>query len=302
MNNGTHLPASNEPGTLYRNPGGRRKRHAIDRLMNFVCCGSTALLALMVALVLYYVAAEGLASISWKFLVHLPRPVGVPGGGMGNGILGSIIMVLMGSALGISVGVPVGIYLAEYGNGNTGNSIRFLTEVMNGIPTIVSGVVVYWLVVVPMHTFSAYAGAIALAIIMLPLVSRATEVAVRQVPQSWREASIALGATPARTIWSVVTPGARTGIITGALLAVARIAGETAPLLFTSFGNDVQWPTHLGMATAGLPLQIFVYAMSPYSEWKSQAWAGAFVLVMGLLLLNVVVRAFAGRSAISMQG
>ena len=268
------------------------RRKVVDVVMRWACGLSTILLAAMLLIILGLVVREGIHSINLDFFIHLPTPVGIPGGGMGSAIAGSILVVALASAMGLPVGIMCGVYLSEYGANKFGSNLRFLIEVMNGVPTIVAGMIAYALIVVPLHTFSAYAGAVALAIIMIPLVSRATELVVRQVPQTWREASVALGASPARTILSVVLPGARAGIITAAMLAIARVAGETAPLLFTAFGNDVAWPTHPGSPTAVLPLQVFNYAMSPYDEWKTQAWGGALVLVAGVLVLNICVRLF----------
>ena len=270
-----------------------RIRQTTDVTMRLLCGASTAFLGLMVTLVLAYVIREGLHSVTWSFLTHIPTPPMIPGGGMGNQILGSLVMVAMASMMAIPAGILCAVYLVEYGKGPFAEATRFLIEVLNGIPTIVFGILAYELVVMPMHTFSAYAGAVALAVIMVPLVARATESAVRQVPRSWREASIALGASPARTILSVVLPGARAGIITGGMLAIARAAGETAPLVFTALGNESSWPRHLNQATAALPLQVFKYAISPFPDQQAQAWAGAFVLVIGVLALNILVRVLA---------
>jgi phosphate transport system permease protein len=255
------------------------------------------LLGALLVIIIVYVVREGASAVSWHFLFRLPRPAGMAGGGMGNGIAGSAIMVGMGSIIALPMGIVCGIYLSEFGLGKFPSVLRFLIEVMNGLPTIVFALLAYALVVVPMSTASAYAGAVALAMVMLPLSARATEVALRQVPHSWKEASLALGASPARTMFSVILPGARAGVITGAVLTIARAAGETAPLLFTALGNDVDWPTHLGRPTAALPLQVFEYASSPYPNQNAQAWAAAMVLVVGILLLNMTVRFFA-RSAV----
>ena len=273
-------------------------RVGIDRAMRFLCGAMAVFLAGLLLLLLGYVIQEGARSLRPTFFLHLPTPIGIPGGGMGNAVLGSLLMVTLASLLGLPVAILCGVYLSECGATPLAQVVRFLAEVLNGIPTIVFGMVAYALVVVPLHTFSAYAGAAALAMILVPLVARTTEVAVRQVPRSWKEASIALGATPARTLLKVVLPGAKAGIVTGAILGIARIAGETAPLLFTALGNDVSWPTHPNRPTAALPLQVFNYATSPYEEWKNQAWVGAFVLVAGVLLLNMLVRFFARTSVI----
>lgn len=258
--------------------------------MRLACGGCALVLSVLLVLILFFVVEEGAKSVRWSLFTHLPTPAGVPGGGMGNAILGSLIMVGMAAAGGVPIGILCGVYLAEFGKGLFGDTVRFLIEVLNGVPTIVSGMVAYAIVVETLHHFSAYAGATALAIILIPLVARASELAIRQVSLSWREASTALGASAARTILSIVIPGARAGIVTAAMLAIARVAGETAPLLFTALGNDVEWPKNLGRATAALPLQIFNYAMSPYAELQSQAWAGALVLVAGILAINLVVR------------
>lgn len=275
-------------------------RQIVDKVMRALCALSTAFLGFMLLLILSHVIREGSRSLNWTFLTHASLGTGESNSGMGNAILGSIIIVLMASIIGLPTGIFCGVYLAEFGRGRFASSLQFLIEVLNGIPTIVFGILAYSLVVAPFHSYSAYAGGLALATIMVPLISRTTEVVVRLVPRSWREASIALGASTARTILSVVLPGAKAGIITGSMLAIARVAGETAPLLFTALGNDA-WPSHPSRPTAALPLQVFIYAQQPYADLKSQAWAGALVLVGGILILNILVRVFA-RSGVDVAG
>jgi len=242
-----------------------------------------------VMMVLYYVASQGFQAINWDFFTKMPRPVGEPGGGMANAIVGTLILVAGACVVGLPTGILGGVYLAEFGNNRFGWWVRFAADVLNGVPSIVIGVFIYTIVVLPMKHFSALAGSFALGTMMIPLVMRTTEEMVRLVPHSQREASLSLGATHARTVFSVILRTAMAGIITGVLLAVARIAGETAPLLFTAFGNRF-WSTRLDQPIASLPVQIYTYAIAPYDDWHAQAWAGALVLVALTLLLSIVTR------------
>jgi len=214
---------------------------------------------------------------------------------MANAIVGTLIILALASLASIPIGIGAGIYLAEYGSGRLGTTIRFLTDVLTGIPSIVIGIFAYTVVVLPMRSFSAIAGAFALAIIMIPTVTRATEEVVRLVPRSLREASLALGVPQWKTMLRVVVPTAAGGIVTGAMLAVARAGGETAPLLFTALGNRF-WSVSLDRPIAALPLQVYAYAVSPYDDWRAQAWAGAFVLVSMVLIINVVARLLTRRA------
>jgi phosphate transport system permease protein len=269
----------------------RRLRHR--RLVNAcMLCGAGACALLTVVplvSVLYYVWSKGHSGINAAFFTHLPKPVGEPGGGMANAIVGSLLMVGAAALMGLPFGLLGGIYLSEYGHSKLAATVRFAADVLNGVPSIVAGVFVYALVVVPMGGFSGLAGALALSVIIVPLVMRTTEEMLRLVPRSQRDAALAVGATEGRTVLGAVVPAARAGLVTGALLAVARIAGETAPLLFTSLGNRF-WNIHPAHPTPALPLQIFAYATSPYDDWHVQAWAGALVLVTITLGFNIAAR------------
>lgn len=250
---------------------------------------ATAAALLPLVMVVYYILAQGLSGLDTAFFTQLPRPVGEPGGGMAHAIVGTIILVGLASLVGLPIGILGGIYLAEFGDNRFGWSVRFGADVLAGVPSIVTGVFVYALVVLPMRGFSALAGGVALGVIMIPIVMRTTEELVRLVPVSLREGALSLGAAQWQTIVRVVLPAAKGGIITGLLLAVARIAGETAPLLFTSPGN-LFWSTRLDQPIASLPVQIFTYAISPYDDWHRQAWAGALVLVGMVLILSLAAR------------
>jgi phosphate transport system permease protein len=240
-------------------------------------------------LVFGYLFIKGAGSVNWDFFTKLPTPVGVPGGGMANAIVGSLILLALAGVVGIPVGVLGGVYLAEYGSARLSSVLRFLADVLNGIPSITWGIVVYGLIVLRFKGFSAYAGGFALALIMIPLILRTTEEVILLVPNGYREASLALGVSRWKTIVHIVLKTASKGIITGVLLALARVGGETAPLLFTAFGNRF-WNHNLSQPIAALPIQIFTYAISPYDDWHRQAWAGALVLVTGVFCVNVLVR------------
>lgn len=241
------------------------------------------------ALVFFHLLSSGASAVNWDFLTKLPKPVGVVGGGMVNAIVGSFELLVLASFLGIPVGVLGGVYLAEYGSARANSMLRFTADVLNGVPSITWGVVVYGLVVLRFKGFSAYAGGLALGLMMIPLIMRTTEEVLLLVPNGYREAALALGVSRWKTIVHIVMKTASKGIITGILLALARVAGETAPLLFTAFGNRF-WNHNLGEPIAALPLQIFTYAISPYDDWHRQAWAGALVLVVAIFFINVLVR------------
>jgi phosphate transport system permease protein len=240
-------------------------------------------------LVLYFLLREGATSLDWHFFTQLPKPTGESGGGMANAIVGSIMLLAMAALIGVPIGVLGGVYLAEYGSERVNHAIRFSADVLNGVPSIVWGMVIYALLVVPFKTFSAYAGGVALGLMMIPLVMRTTEEVLILVPQSYREAALALGISRWKIITVIVMKTALKGIVTGVLVALARVAGETAPLLFTALGNNF-WNHNLGEPIAALPLQIFSYAISPYEDWHRQAWAGALVLMLLILGLNIFVR------------
>lgn len=267
--------------------------HTWRAIKNVLASGTTFLSGLLViaplGLVFFHLLVNGVSSVNFDFFTHLPKPVGEPGGGMANAIVGSLILLGLGSLIGIPIGVLGGIYLAEYGTARANAVLRFVADVLNGVPSITWGVVVYGLVVLRFKSFSAYAGGLALGLIMVPLILRTTEEVVLLVPNGYREAALALGVARWKTIIHIVMKTASKGIITGILLALARIAGETAPLLFTAFGNRF-WNHNLTEPIASLPLQIFTYAISPYDDWHRQAWAGALVLVIGIFCVNVLVR------------
>jgi phosphate transport system permease protein len=240
-------------------------------------------------LVFFYLLVNGAGSVNWDFFTKLPAPVGAVGGGMVNAIAGSLELLAIAAVIGIPIGVLGGVYLAEYGSARINSVLRFLADVLNGVPSITWGVVVYGLVVLRFKGFSAYAGGLALGLIMIPLILRTTEEVILLVPNGYREAALALGVSRWKTIVHIVMKTASKGIITGILLALARVGGETAPLLFTAFGNRF-WNHSLSQPIAALPLQIFTYAISPYDDWHRQAWAGALVLVTGVFCVNVLVR------------
>jgi phosphate transport system permease protein len=268
-----------------------RARRISNRVAEGAAVACTAVILTPLVLIFGYLVIKGGSSLNLAFFTNLPRPVGELGGGMANGIVGTLYLIGLACVLGLPVGVFTGIYLAEHGDTRFGWIVRFLADVLNGIPSIVIGIYAYTLVVLPMKTFSAYAGGFALGVIMLPIVARTTEEMIRLVPSSLREASLALGVPGWRTTLSVVVRTARGGIITGIMLAVARVAGETAPLLFTAFGNQF-WHQGLRGPISSLPVQIFTYAISPFDEWHRQAWAGALVLLLLILFTSVLVRTF----------
>ena len=264
----------------------RKFKSALASAIAFI---SAVLVITPLGLVFFHLLVNGASSVNWDFFTKLPAPVGAVGGGMVNAIVGSLELLALASLIGIPVGVLGGVYLAEYGSARINSILRFLADVLNGVPSITWGVVVYGLVVLRFKGFSAYAGGLALGLIMIPLILRTTEEVVLLVPNGYREAALALGVSRWKTIVHIVMKTASKGIITGILLALARVGGETAPLLFTAFGNHF-WNHSLSQPIAALPLQIFTYAISPYDDWHRQAWAGALVLVMGIFCVNVVVR------------
>ena len=270
-------------------------RKAKSLAMNGLCIACAVLVILPLGLILFYLIQKGASSLNWAFFSGVPKSPGVAGAGMGNAIVGTLELLGLASCIGVPIGVLGGIYLSEYGGERINNWIRFWADVLNGVPSIVWGMVAYALIVLPMKTFSAWAGAVALGFIMIPLVLRTTEEVLVLVPRSYREAALALGLPQWKTIVRIILPTAMRGIITGILLAMGRVAGETAPLLFTAFGNDY-WNKNLSGPIAALPLQIFKYSIAPYDDWNRQAWAGALVLVAMTFLLSAGVRLFsAGR-------
>jgi phosphate transport system permease protein len=254
-----------------------------------LCILALALAVVVLILVLGYVVAQGAASVNVAFLTETPKPVGEDGGGMANSIVGTLFLVAVALVVGLPLGIGAGIYLGEYGRGWLPQAVRFVADVLTGIPSITIGLFAYVLIVVPFKTFSVLAGGFALGIIMLPIVTRTTEEMVRLVPSTLREAAMGLGVPRWRVMTSVILPASMSGILTGVLLAIARVTGETAPLLFTAFGNQF-WNWSLNQPIAALPLQIFAYAISPYDDWHRQAWAGSLVLVAMVLALSVGAR------------
>ena len=264
----------------------REFKNTLMQVVTLVCA---FLVVTPLVLVFYHLIRLGFTSINLAFFTQLPRAVGETGGGMANAIAGTFILLGQAAALGVPVGVLGGVFLSEYGWKNINSFLRFAADIMNGVPSIVWGLVVYSLVVVPMHGFSALAGGIVLGLMMIPPVMRTTEEVLHLVPGGYREAALALGISKWRTILLIVVRTALKGIVTGVLLALARVAGETAPLLFTAFGNRF-WAHKLNEPIASLPLQIFNYAISPYDDWHRQAWAGALVLLFLVLFINISVR------------
>jgi phosphate transport system permease protein len=283
------MQAAARTAFLHAEPAGHAWRKLKSRAMGGLMLLSSLVVIAPLFLVLYFLIREGASSIDWNFFTQLPKPPGELGGGMANAIVGSVVLLGMAAVIGVPLGVLGGIFLAEYGSDRANYWIRFAADVLNGIPSIVWGMVVYALLVVPFKTFSAYAGGVALGLMMIPLVMRTTEEMLLLVPQGYREAALALGIARWKIVTVIVVRTAMKGIITGILVALARVAGETAPLLFTALGNSF-WARSLAAPIAAVPLQIFSYAISPYDDWHRQAWAGALVLLSMILTLNIFVR------------
>lgn len=264
----------------------RRRRDVIARSLALACTGAVLL---PLVLIIGYLIAKGITSVNLDFFTQLPKPVGETGGGMANAIVGTLVLIMLACALGLPIGIGTGVFLAEYGHTRLAPLVRFCADVLNGVPSIVIGIYAYTLIVMPTKTFSAYAGGVALGVIMLPIVARTTEEMLRLVPSSLREAALALGVPSWRTTLRVIIRTARGGIITGIMLAIARVAGETAPLLFTAFGNQF-WHHGLNGPISSLPVQIYTYAISPFDDWHRQAWAGALVLLTLIALTSLSVR------------
>ncbi|HKE60246.1 MAG TPA: phosphate ABC transporter permease PstA [Pyrinomonadaceae bacterium] len=265
-----------------------RIRRVTSTVMTSLTVLCTFLAVGILFVILAYIAYRGIGSLNIRFLTDSPRPVG-EGGGIGNAILGSLVLLSLSSAFGLPIGIAIGVYLSEVGTGKFSSIVRFVVDTLTGIPSIVTGVFVYTLIVLPMKHFSALAGGVALALIMIPIVARTTEEMLKLVPHSMREGALALGAPQWRVILGVVLPAAASGIATGAMLAIARVSGETAPLLFTAFGSRF-FSTNLNQPIASLTVQIYNYAISPYDEWHAQAWAATLVLMTLILGINIIVR------------
>ncbi len=265
------------------------RRHLLDRVVRWLCVLGTMIALIPLASVLYYVVVRGIGGINLEFFSELPKPVGETGGGMGNAVVGTLKLVGLAGLFGIPPGVLAGVYLAEFGHSKLAGLVRFSADVMAGVPSITVGLFVYSLVVVTTKHFSALAGGIALAILMLPMVTRTTEELLRLVPESLREAALGLGVPKWRATLRVMLRTALPGIAVGIMLSVARVAGETAPLLFTAFNNRF-WSSGVDEPTASLSVNIYTNAVSPYEDWHRQAWAAALVLLLTVLLLNITAR------------
>jgi phosphate transport system permease protein len=253
-------------------------------------CGLSVVFALVpLAFILFFVVARGVQALNLQFFINTPKPVGELGGGMAHAIVGTLILIGLGALFAIPVGILAGVYMSEYQGSRSASTIRFAADTLNGVPSIVIGIFVYGIAVLPFQQFSALAGGLALGIMMIPIIARTTEELLLLVPSTMREGALALGATRAHAVFTVVLPAAAPGIITGVVLALARIAGETAPLLFTSLGNQF-FATKLTQPIAALTVQVYAYAISPYEDWHRQAWAGALVLVMIVLMCSLIAR------------
>ena len=274
---------------------GYQRRKWSSRLMLGLCALGAAVAISMLALILGYIIAHGVSYLNLDLFTEASRPAGEAGGGIRNELIGTFILVILGSVLALPIGLMAGMFLSDFGKPTVAAGVRFAADVLSGVPSIVVGVFAYAIAVRPMHSYSALAGGIALGIIMIPVVARTAEESLRLVPNSMREAALALGITRWRSMLGVVIPGALTGIVTGVMLAVARIAGETAPLLFTALGNNFGFQGLL-KPIAALPLLIYTYAISPYQDQHEKAWAAAFVLVVLVLGISVLVRWFSRRS------
>jgi phosphate transport system permease protein len=276
----------------------KARRTAMNYLITGLSILATVLVIAPLVAILFYLIYRGASSLNLAFFTHIPAPVGEEGGGMANSIVGSGIILGLASLMGVPVGIAAGVYLAEFGRGSTlGNAVRFTADVLNGVPSIVMGISIYSLIVIQQKHFSAFAGGVALAIMMIPTITRTTEEMLATVPHAIREAALGLGVPKWRTVISVSLRTASPGIITGCMLAFARVAGETAPLLFTAFGNQF-WSLRLTEPIAALPLQIYVYAVSPYDEWHRLAWAGSLVLIVLIMVSVTLVRIFANRGVL----
>jgi phosphate transport system permease protein len=274
------------------------RRNLTNHLVTALAVGATVLVLVPLVAILGYLLYKGFSSLNVAFFTQVPAPVGEPGGGMANAIVGSGVILALASAMGIPFGIGAGVYLAEYGAGSKlAGVVRFTADVLNGVPSIVMGIAAYSLIVAHQHHFSGFAGSVALAIMMVPTVTRTTEEMLATVPSNVREAALGLGIPKWRTVMSVSLRTASPGIITGCMLAFARVAGETAPLLFTALGNQF-FGVNLNQPMAALPLQIFAYAVSPYDEWHRLAWAGALVLIVMIMVSVTLVRIFAARGAL----
>lgn len=293
------VPNGGVPPRQRRNDVWRdRRRMVLDKGVTAIAILSTVAVLVPLIAILGYLVYKGASSLSINFFTRIPAPAGENGGGMANAIVGSGVVLGMASLMGIPLGIGAGVYLAEYGRGHIfANIVRFTADVLNGVPSIVMGIAAYSLIVARQHHFSAFAGGVALAIMMVPTITRTTEEMLATVPSSLREAAFGLGVPRWRTVLSISLRTASPGIITGCMLAFARVAGETAPLLFTAFGNQF-WSFKTNQPIAALPLQIYTYAISPYDEWHRLAWAGSLVLILLIMVSVTLVRIFANRGTL----
>jgi phosphate transport system permease protein len=275
--------------TLGAAPGAYWRRLLVSRLVVAFCALSVGLALAPLGFLLFFVARQGLTAVNLDFFTQMPKPVGEPGGGMANAILGTLVLIGLAALVAIPIGVIAGVYLSEYRGSAIASAVRFSADVLNGVPSIVIGIFAYGVIVLPMGRFSALAGGAALGVMMIPIIVRTTEELLRLVPPALRDGALALGATRARAVLSVILPAALPGILTGILVALARVAGETAPLLFTAFNNRY-WSTRLDQPIASLTVQVYTYAISPYEDWHRQAWAGATVLIGAILIFSLLAR------------
>jgi phosphate transport system permease protein len=274
----------------------RNARRWTDNIIIYVLSFCALVVIFSLFNILGHLLTQGISAVNLEFLTHLPKPVGEVGGGMANAIVGTLILLGIAIVVGVPIGLGSGIYLSEYAHQRFANIVRFTTDVMNGIPSIVYGIFVYTILVVPMKSFSAFSGGVALGIMMIPMIARTSEQFVRMVPVSLREAGLALGVPKWKVIIDIILPISLGGIMTGIMSSLARVAGETAPLLFTAFGNRF-WHSSLGHPIAALPLQIFSYAISPYDDWHRQAWAGALILIGIVFIINLLANYFVFRQS-----
>lgn len=266
-----------------------KRRRLKNYFMTFIIGLLSFIAIIPLFLVFFHIIKNGMSSLSLNFFTHLPAPIGEPDGGMGNSILGSLILIGLASLVAVPIGVLAGVYLSEYKNERLAGVLRWTVDLLTSIPSIVIGLFIYSALVVPMKSFSAIAGAAALSMLMLPLVAKTTEELLKLTPLYMREAGLALGLSRWRVILFIVLRGKTSAVMTGVVLALARIAGETAPLLVTAFGNR-NWPSSLTQPIASMPVQIYNYAISPYNHWHQQAWAGAFILVLLIFSINIITR------------
>jgi phosphate transport system permease protein len=261
----------------------------VSALVTGFCLASVLLALVPLFFILFFILRQGLPALDAAFFTQMPKPVGEKGGGMANAIVGTLILTGLAGLFAVPVGVACGVYVAEFRRSRLSSAVRFAADILNGVPSIVVGIFAYAVAVLPFKRFTAMAGGLALGIMMIPLIIRTTEELLALVPGSFREGALALGATRARAVLTVLLPAALPGILTGVLVALARVAGETAPLLFTSFNNRF-WSTQLDQPMASLTVQVYTYAISPYEDWHRQAWAGATVLIAAVLLFSILAR------------